>query len=92
MNIQIYSKPNCVHCKATKDFLRTKGIAFNESVLDVDFTREFLLEMYPTAKTFPVVVVDGFHIGGKTEIVKMINEEKNNTTKFLAEGDGNVRS
>jgi glutaredoxin len=54
-------------------------------MLDKDFTREQLLEMYPTARSFPVVVVDGFYIGGYTQLEQKLNEEFKDQRKLLNE-------
>jgi glutaredoxin len=65
--------------------LRTNNINFEEKVLNRDFTKEILLETYPKAKSFPVVVVDGFYIGGYTQLTEKLNERNNDTTQLLNE-------
>lgn len=90
MEVILFTKENCSYCNSAKTFLRSKGIMYEERALGLDFTRETLLEMYPTAKSFPVVVVDGFNIGGFSELTKMINEQNSgNNGKFLTEGEWN---
>jgi glutaredoxin len=84
--IEIYSRENCSYCDRAKALMRDRQIPFVEYKLDVDFTREHLLEMYSEAKTFPVIIVDGFFIGGYTELVVQLNEEVKNTQKLLNEG------
>lgn len=66
--IEVYSKDNCGYCTAAVNLLRATGTPFTEQKLSVHFTRETLLEKFPTAKTFPVVVVDGMYIGGYNEL------------------------
>lgn len=83
--IEIYSKQNCPYCNKAKQLLRNTDTPFTEHKLDVDFTREILLERYPNATTYPVVVVDGFHIGGYTQLVEKINEETNDQRQLLNE-------
>jgi len=89
MNVVIYTKENCNYCTSAKTFLKSKGISYQERALGLDFTRETLLEMFPSATTFPVVVVDGFNIGGFQELTKMINEQTQNTGRYLTEGEWN---
>ena len=36
-------------------------------MLDQDYTREDFFKKFPTARTFPQIVVDGENIGGYTE-------------------------
>ena len=87
MNIMIYSKAQCPYCDRARMLLNSKGIGFTEQKLNEDFSREYLLEQFPNAKTFPVVVIDGFHIGGYTELYKHLNEQTENTQRLLHEGE-----
>lgn len=62
------------------------NLAYAEYKLDVHFTRERLLELYPAAKTYPVVIVDGWNIGGANELAVKLQEEYKNNTQLLNEG------
>jgi len=86
MHIEIYTKPDCPYCTNAKQLLRDRQIPFTEQKLNEDFTREILLERFPDAKTFPVVIIDGYRIGGYTELKKQLNEETISTAKLLNEG------
>ena len=72
MIVKIYSKPNCPYCTRAKTLLKNKGIDYEELVLGVNFNREFLLELFPEAKTFPQISIDGKGIGGYEELVNLI--------------------
>lgn len=88
--IEIYSKPNCPYCSRAKTLLNTRKVNFTEYKLNEDFTREFLVEKYPNAMTFPVVVVDGYHIGGFTQLVEyfvQVESANPDNQKFLTEGN-----
>ena len=85
MNVTIYSKDNCSYCTSAKMLLSSKGIQYNEMKLNEDFTKESLNQLFPSATTFPVIVVDGFNIGGFTQLQKMINEQTTPKGKFLTE-------
>ena len=84
-HVEIYSKENCPYCTRAKKLLTTMNIPFVEYKLDRDFTREILLERYPHAKTYPVVVVEGFHIGGYTQLVERVNQQNDSTKQLLNE-------
>ena len=86
MNVTIYSKHNCSYCTDAKMLLSSKGIQYKEFKLNEDFTKESLQQLFPSATTFPVIVVDGFNIGGFNQLQKMLNEQTNATGKFLTEG------
>lgn len=90
MHVVLYSKDNCSQCNTAKTILGTKGIVYEEKKLGEDFTREHLMEMFPSARSFPVVVVDGFNIGGVSDLTKMLNEQsQSGDQKFLSEGNWN---
>ena len=80
MHIQIYSKENCPYCTAAvrlaSQVVREasqQNHSYDKYMLDEDFTREQLLEKFPTARTFPQITIDGLSIGGYQEFQKYIN-------------------
>lgn len=85
MAVEIYSKTNCTFCEQAKQMLRLHGKDFVEYKLDEDFTREVLLSKFPEAKTFPVIVLDGFNIGGFEQLKRHLTEETSNNKKILLE-------
>jgi glutaredoxin 3 len=87
MAIEIYSKDNCSFCDQAKQMLRIHGKDFVEYKLDEDFTREVLLSKFPEAKTFPIIVLDGFNIGGFEQLKKHLTEETTDNRKILLETD-----
>lgn len=90
MNVTIYTKDNCSFCTNAKALMTSRGIRYTELKLNEDFSREFLLENFPSAKSFPVIIVDGFYIGGYNELRSKLNEQQlNSTQKFLSEGEFN---
>lgn len=91
-NVTIYSKSDCIHCTNAKMLLASRGINYTELKLNEDFSRENLLELFPSAKSFPVIVVDGFNIGGYEQLQQQLNENyKPTSQKFLSEGEWNGR-
>lgn len=87
MRIDVYTKLGCVFCNWTKTLLESKGIGFNEHKLGEHFTREFILENFPAAKSFPVVIVDGFDVNGYhglKEYLK-VTELPHHNLQFLTE-------
>ena len=82
--IEIYSKPNCSFCDQAKMLLRMKNKDFIEYKLNEDFTREILLDKFPEAKTYPIIVVDGFNIGGYHQLQEHLKTDTG-TAKLLVE-------
>jgi glutaredoxin 3 len=85
MKVTLYTKHDCFYCSQAKVLLASKNIPFTELKLNDDYTRDNLLEMFPSATTYPVVVVDGFNIGGFTQLKYMIEEQSASTAKLLNE-------
>lgn len=65
MEVEIYSKENCVNCNKAKNIFGK----FNPKVLmlDEDFSREKFFEKFPDARSFPQIVINNNHIGGYIE-------------------------
>lgn len=70
--ILIYGKDGCSYCEKTKQLCKERGYDFEYRTLNVDYTREQLLEMFPLAKTVPQIVINGNKIGGYTELLTYI--------------------
>ena len=66
MKIELITRhePPCVYCESAKGFLETQKHEYKETVVGRDITREQLMERFPTARSFPVVVIDDRQIRG----------------------------
>jgi glutaredoxin len=73
--IVIYSKPGCNYCVASKKLLKEKNINFQELQIGKDISRNDFLELFPTAKTVPVITVDEEWIGGFKELNEYVEKE-----------------
>lgn len=78
--IIIYGKTQCGYCDAAKRLCESRGLEFEYKQLDKDFTREVMVEEFPTARTFPQIVVSGNKIGGYDQLVKYIEDTNYNGT------------
>jgi len=74
MKIIVYSKDECVFCDRARELLKSQGKEFIEYKLDRDFTRTTLKEVFPNAKTFPVITVNGVYIGGFSELDELMKD------------------
>jgi len=72
--IEIYGKPQCPYCDRAKQLCESREFAYTYKSLGTDFTREELLEQFPTARTVPQIIVNGTKIGGYNELVAYIEE------------------
>jgi glutaredoxin len=85
MLVEIYTKEDCPYCQMAKTTLASKSVQFTEQTLYKDFTREHILEKFPSAKSFPIIVVDGFYIGGYNQLKEYLEEQTNSSKKLLNE-------
>ena len=70
--ITIYGKPACPSCTKAKAFVEKRGYKFEYKELDKDFTREDLFETFPTARTFPQIIVGDNKVGGYEQFVSYV--------------------
>ena len=65
--IEIWSKPQCPFRDKAENLCIQKDLEYKKYMLDVDFTRDEFMQKFPTARTFPQILVDGDLVGGYTE-------------------------
>jgi len=80
--IEIYGKPACPHCDQAKRLCEQRELEYKYFQLDTDFTREEILEMFPGARTFPQIKVNGTSIGGKDQLGTYLEETNYNGTGY----------
>ena len=74
MIVEIYGKDNCPQCTKAEFLLQSTQLEISKLLLGKDFSREELLEKFPTARTFPQITIDGIHIGGCDELEKYLDQ------------------
>jgi len=72
MNIEIYSKENCVFCNKAKITLQK----YNPKIfmLNKDYNREDFFKKFPNARTFPQIIIDQKHVGGYAELKRWLDQ------------------
>lgn len=70
--ITIYGKENCSYCEQAKAILDLQNIPYEYKELGKDFTREDVLALNPSARTFPQIFDDGRLIGGYNDLVLVL--------------------
>ena len=75
-NIVIYSKPDCPWCDKAKTLLKNYKFAYNEKVLNVDYSKEDLRVLIGPEKklTVPQIFIDDKLIGGYENLVKYFED------------------
>jgi glutaredoxin len=64
----IYSKEDCVFCESAKHLFKHKEIEYKEVLIGKDITVQQLKEIFPLAKTLPIILQGDDHIGGYNEL------------------------
>ena len=72
MKVEIYSIPNCPYCVRAKGLAERKGHEVIYKMMGEEFQPTEVRELFPTARTFQQIIVDGEKIGGYTELEKLI--------------------
>lgn len=75
-NFVVYSKQGCPYCVKVKQILEMTNQNFREYELGIDFTREEFYNQFGSGSTFPRVVLNDQLIGGCTETIKWLQEQK----------------
>jgi glutaredoxin len=80
MKIEIYTKDKCTYCIQAKKLIESKGWSYTENYID-DSTRDLLIEelttrIGSTPRTVPQIFIDDQLIGGYTELVKWVKDNK----------------
>lgn len=68
--VTVYTKIDCIFCKATKELLNNLKIDYDEIVLDKTYDAEFISELKTKYDhhTFPFIIINDRFIGGFTEL------------------------
>jgi GrxC family glutaredoxin len=67
--VEIYTTPQCPHCKAAKELLSRKGVSFTEIDLEHDRAMaRFMLARSGGRRTVPQIFIGQTHIGGADDL------------------------
>jgi len=68
MQVQIFSKPDCIYCTKAKALLDQLSMPYIEQIVGKDITSESYKDLYwPTT---PCILIDGVKIGGYDELAQ----------------------
>ena len=70
MEVEIYSRKNCVFCDKAK--IKLQKYSPRIHMLNQDYTREEFFEKFPNAKTFPQIIINSKLVGGYNELEKWL--------------------
>lgn len=71
-SIEIYTKSSCSYCYRAKRLLDSKGLAYQEHVLDFGGPRrQEMIQRSNGRTTVPQIFIGGRHIGGCTDLMAL---------------------
>lgn len=76
MTYKIYSRDGCPYCVKVQQVLQLAKLDHEVFKLGTDFTREEFYEQFGQGSTFPRVVLGEELLGGCSETVKYLREQK----------------
>jgi len=76
MTFVVYSKDGCPYCTKVEQVLKLAELKYVIYKLDTDYTRQEFYEKFGRGSTFPKVTCDDKTIGGCTETVQYLRENK----------------
>ncbi len=71
----IYSKPNCSYCLQAKQLLGMEQLPFDYLTLGTHYSLQEFMELFPNARSFPMIVKDEECIGGYSELVEHLKQQ-----------------
>ena len=76
MDFTVYTRTGCPYCTQVKQILEGKNLPYGEKQLNKDFTREEFYAQFGERSTFPQVLLDSKRLGGCTETVRYLRENR----------------
>ena len=70
--ITIWGKPACPSCMKAKALCESRQYKYEYKELGKDVTREQVFEEFPTARTFPQIIIGGNKVGGYEQMIDYI--------------------
>ena len=70
-NIIIYSTAICPYCVAAKNFLRSKGLSWNEIRIDADPAEREKMVAKARRTSVPQIFVGDIHVGGYDDMMAL---------------------
>jgi len=72
--IEVYGKPDCIWCDRTKTLLENVKQPYTYYSIGTDLTVDELKEKFPEVRSVPVIIVNGFRVGGYEDLRGYLEE------------------
>ena len=74
--VEMYATSSCRHCMDARDFLETKGIEYEEYLLDLMPLEKNTMIEHCGQKSIPQIFINDLHIGGLTDLRELDSSGK----------------
>lgn len=74
INVEIYSKSNCVFCDKAKNYFSQNDISFVEHNVEIADVFDTLMSRNPNARTMPQIFINDELIGGYTDLIEWLEK------------------
>lgn len=81
-NVKIFHQANNVVSDSTLDILKRHNIPYQKFIVGTDVDEEIVLDRFPEADNFPIIVVDNVYVSGYTALQVMIREHLESSLNF----------
>lgn len=79
-NVVIYTKSDCVYCKAAKSLLTNNGYSFTEIDVEIDTAAlQEMLNLSKNKKTVPQIFFGEEYIGGHSDLLVYFDDRAGST-------------
>jgi glutaredoxin 1 len=78
--IEIWGRPGCIFCEKAVALCESRSLKYTYKSLGDSFTRQELIETFPTATTYPQIKINGSYVGGYSELGTYLEETNYNGT------------
>lgn len=76
LNFTVYSKEGCPYCDKVVQLFDIKGFSYVEYKLDSDFNSKGFYGQFGEGSTFPQVTLNGQNLGGCSDTISYLKENK----------------
>ena len=74
--LEMYATSSCRHCMDAREFLETKGVEYEEYLLDLmPLEKDTMIERCGQ-KSIPQIFINGLHIGGLSDLRELDSSGK----------------
>lgn len=87
--VKIFHQANNVVSDVSLDILKRHNIPYQKFIVGTDIEEKVLLDKFPEADNFPIIVVDNVYVSGYTALQVIIREHLGNSLngpQLLVEG------